>query len=97
MSWSQRFDEPIVLPDGRKLSTLREAIAYLGKTIPEADHDMRQVQAAAHCLTEAAEHGGPVLFARMGVLRALHRHHQREFNSNRKDPKWGKRKLKREK
>jgi hypothetical protein len=35
------------------LATLREAIAHLGKIIPE--HDMKEVQAAAHCLTQAAE------------------------------------------
>jgi hypothetical protein len=74
MSWCLRFDEPMILPDGKKLSTLREAIAYLGQTVPEADHDMKQVQAAAHCLTQAAEHGGPVLFARIGVLQAIYRH-----------------------
>ena len=28
MSWSLRFDEPIVLPDGAKLATLREAVAH---------------------------------------------------------------------
>ena len=40
------------------LATLREAIAHLGKIIPESEHDMKEVQAAAHCLTQAAEHGG---------------------------------------
>jgi hypothetical protein len=41
MSWGLRFDEPIVLPDGKKLSTLREAIAYLSKVVPASDHDFR--------------------------------------------------------
>jgi hypothetical protein len=27
MSWSRRFDEPIILPDGKKLLTLKDAIA----------------------------------------------------------------------
>lgn len=27
--WSRRFDDPIALPDGTELATLREAIAYL--------------------------------------------------------------------
>jgi len=43
VSWSQRFDEPIVLPDGAKLATLREAVAHLGKVIPKSDHDMPSV------------------------------------------------------
>jgi hypothetical protein len=32
---------------------------------------MKEVQAAAHCLTQAAEHGGPVAF---GVMPAINRH-----------------------
>jgi hypothetical protein len=47
MSWSNRFDEPIELPDGRKLRTLKEAIAWLAKEIPKAEHTMPKVQAAA--------------------------------------------------
>ena len=42
--------------------------------------------------------GGPVrpclMHAHIGVLRALNRHHVREFNPDRKDHPWGKRKLK---
>jgi hypothetical protein len=34
--------------------------------------------------------------ARIGMLRALNRHVQREINSSRKDTHWGKRKLKRD-
>jgi hypothetical protein len=39
---------------------------------------------------------GPTIFARIGVMRALNRHVERVFNPNRKDPRWGRRKLKRE-
>ena len=81
MSWSLRFAEPIVLPDGGKLTTLREAVAHLGKAIPESDHEMPPVLTAAELLTLAAEHGGPIEF---GV-----------FNSDRKDTHWGRHKLKR--
>jgi hypothetical protein len=35
--WSRRFDDPIVLPDGAKLTTLREAVAYLARTVPKAE------------------------------------------------------------
>jgi hypothetical protein len=41
---------------------LREAIAYLGKIIPKAEHDMPEVQTAADRLTKAADHDGPVEF-----------------------------------
>jgi len=43
-----------------------------------------------------AESGGPTMFARIGVMRALNRHAERVFNSNRKDPHWGRRKLARD-
>ena len=43
-----------------------------------------------------AESGGPVMFARIGVLRALNRNVERVFNTNGKEPHWGKRKLKRD-
>jgi hypothetical protein len=71
VSWSLRFAEPIVLPDGGELTTLREAIAHLGKIIPKSEHDMPGVQTAAHLLTNAAEHGGPIEFARIASLRAI--------------------------
>ena len=29
------------------------------------------------------------MFARIGVMRALNRHHVREFNPARKEPHWG--------
>jgi hypothetical protein len=94
VSWSRRFEEPILLPDGRKLRTLREAINWLAKEVPKSEHKMEKVQNAAHLVTRAAEHGGPMIFAQMGMLQAIHRHHKRVFNPDRKDPHWGRRKLK---
>jgi hypothetical protein len=93
--WKRRFDEPIKLPGGGKLFTLRHAIAWLAKEIPQSEHGMKEVQTAARCITEAAENDGPMIFARIGVMRALNRHVVREFNPDRKDTHWGKRKLKR--
>jgi hypothetical protein len=40
--------------------------------------------------------GGPTMFARIGVMRALNRVEVREFNTSRKDSHWGRRKLKRD-
>ena len=56
--WSRKFDEPIILPNGKKLRTLKEAIAWLAKGVPKSEHGMKQVQAAAHCVTQAAENNG---------------------------------------
>jgi hypothetical protein len=43
-----------------------------------------------------ATHGGPTMFARIGVMRALNRGVERVFDPSRKDTNWGKRKLKRD-
>jgi hypothetical protein len=96
VSWSRRFEEPIELLDGRELKTLAEAMAWLAKEIPKSEHKMDKVQAAAHCVTQAAEHGGPMIFAQMGMLQAVHRHHKRVFNPDRNNTHWEKRKLKRD-
>src|SRR5258708_23574192 len=52
---------------------------------------MEKVQTAGYCVTRAAEHGSPMSFAQMGMLQALNRRRQRVFNSDRKDPHWGRR------
>jgi hypothetical protein len=84
------------LPGGGKLVTLRDAIAWLATEIPQSEHLMKEVQAAAHCVTEAAENGGPMMFARMGMMKAINRHKPEEFDPKRKSPHWEKQKLKRE-
>jgi len=40
--------------------------------------------------------GGPTMFARIGMLRAINRRVERVFNPDRKDHRWGKRKLARD-
>jgi hypothetical protein len=39
---------------------------------------------------------GPVMMARIGVMRALNRNIVRTFNPDRQDPHWGRHKLKRD-
>jgi hypothetical protein len=90
-----RFTEPIELPGG-KLAALREAIVQLVKAIPTSERTMPEVLRAAEFLTKAAEHGGPVEFARIATLQAIYRHVERVFDPSRKDTHWGKRKLKRD-
>jgi hypothetical protein len=96
VSWDQRFLDPIMLP-GRKqpLVTLRDAAQYITK-LPKAEHDADEWQAAMEALLLVAEQGGPPMFARIGIMRALNRHVERVFNPSRKDHHWGKRKLKRD-
>ena len=95
MSWSDEFEDPIELPGGRKLLTLRDAATYIMK-LSKAEHTAAEWQAAMEALILVAENGGPTMLPRIGVLKALNRHRVREFNSNRKDMHWGKRKLKRD-
>ena len=96
--WDQRFDEPIIAPDGTTLRTLRDAIQYLAKTVPAKERDMPQVANAAEMTTRAAEGSDAWLFmANIAVNQAaLHLHEQRVFDPDRKDHHWAKRKLKRD-
>jgi hypothetical protein len=49
LSWHQSFFDPIELPDGRKLITLRDAALYITK-LPKAEHDAEEWQAAMQAL-----------------------------------------------
>jgi hypothetical protein len=93
--WKRRFDEPIALPDGRQLLTLHDAATYV-TGLPKKEAALPEWQAAIEALMLVADLGGPTMFARVGVMRALNRHHVREFNPSRKEPHWGRPKLKRD-
>ena len=56
--------------------------------LPKAEHEAPEWQAAMEALILVAEHDGPTMFARIGVMRALNRHHVREFNTDRKPHHW---------
>jgi hypothetical protein len=75
--------------------TLRDAAAYIMK-LPKAEQHLEEWQAATEALMMAAEDRGPLMHARIGMLRALNRNVERVFNPDRKDPQWGKRKLARD-
>ena len=96
MSWDSRFAQPIELPGGVKLASLREAILHLVNTVPSFERSSPVVLTAAEMITSAAERGGPIEFARIATLRAVNRHAVREFDPTRKEAHWGRRKLKRE-
>ena len=73
------IEDPIPLPDGRRLVTLRDAASYIMK-LPKPDHSAPEWQAAMEALILVAESGGPTMLARIGVIRALNRHVERVFN-----------------
>jgi hypothetical protein len=93
--WTRRFDDPIDLPGGRQLVTLEDAGNYI-TGLPKAEHSAPEWQAAMRALMLVATRDGPTMLAQIGVMRALHRNEARVFNPDRKDPHWGKRKLKRD-
>ena len=75
--------------------TLREAADYVMK-LPKAEQDLEEWEAAVEALIIAAEDRGPLMHARIGVLRALNRNVERVLSQSRKDTHWGKRKLARD-
>jgi hypothetical protein len=93
--WRREFDQPILLSDGRKLVILRDAAVYI-TAHPRKEADATEWQAAIEALMLVVELGGPTMMARIGIMRALNRHHVREFNPSRKEHHWGRRKLKRD-
>jgi hypothetical protein len=56
--WSRKFDEPVTLPRGRQLVTLRDAGSYIAK-LPEAEHTAPEWQAAMEALILVATLGVP--------------------------------------
>ena len=93
--WSRKFEDAILLPDGRELITLKHAADYIMK-LPKAEQKHEKWQVAVECLIMAAEGRGPLMHARIGVMQALNRDKQRVFKSEEKTTYWGKRKLARD-
>ena len=62
--WRRAFDDPIPLPGGGELRTLRDAANYITK-LPKAEHDAPEWQAAIEALMLVADRGGPTMFARI--------------------------------
>jgi hypothetical protein len=90
--WQREFDDPIPLPNGKPLVTLRDAADYI-TSLPKKESGLPEWQAAIEALMLVAR-SGPTMMARIGVMKALNRHVERVFNPDRKDTHWGKRKLK---
>jgi hypothetical protein len=90
--WHRLFEDPIPLPRGRQLVTLEDAGKFITK-LPKAEHEAPEWLAAMEALIMVATSGGPTMFARIGIMRALNRHVERVFNPDRKDHHWGRRKL----
>jgi hypothetical protein len=93
--WQRKFEDPIALSDGQTLLTLRDAATCI-TALPKKKAALPEWQAAIEALMLVVERNGPTMLARIGFMRALNRGYVREFNPDRKDTHWGKRKLKRD-
>ncbi len=78
--WQREFDDPILLPDGRTLTTLADAGHFIAG-LSAALQRWPEWQAAAEALLLVAERGGPTMLAHIGVMRAI--------NAGKPDPKLG--------
>ncbi len=54
MSWDQRFDRPVVLPDGKTLRTLEDARLHI-LSLPKSEHEAIAWQVAIEALVVAAD------------------------------------------
>jgi hypothetical protein len=71
MPWSTPFDDPILLPGGGRLATLQHAADFVMK-LPKDVQQQSRWQTAVENLINAAEIGGGwLMFARIGMMRAL--------------------------
>jgi hypothetical protein len=93
--WSKPFEDAILLPDGRKLLTLKNAADYIMK-LPKAEQKHEKWQTAVEVLIMAAEGRGELMHARIGVMQALNRNVERVYKTGEKTTHWGKRKLARD-
>jgi hypothetical protein len=69
--WYRQFPVPLPVPDGEPLVTLRDAGDYVTR-LPKNEHDSAAWQTAMHGLNQAAEHDGPIEFARLRIMQALY-------------------------
>ncbi len=81
--WQREFEDPIPLPGGRKLITLRDAADYI-TSLPKTESDLPEWQTAIEVLMLVARRG-PTMMTRIGVMKALNRHVERVFDAERKD------------
>ena len=71
MPWSTPFDEPIALRGGRQLKTLQQAADYVMKLPDDVQRQARWQTAVENLINAAETGGGWLMFARIGMLRAL--------------------------
>ena len=77
--WKREFNDPIPLPRGRQLITLEDAGNYISQ-LRKAVHEAPEWQAATEALLLVVTLGGPTMFARIGMMKALNPNVDRTFD-----------------
>jgi hypothetical protein len=95
MSWDRPFAQPVPFPKGPPAQTLRDAADYI-KNLPQPERECQEWRLAIQMLIDAAEDRGPMLFARMGIVRALEANIERTLDPEHHDPHQGKLKTERD-
>jgi hypothetical protein len=72
LSWEQPFFDPIVLPDGQELRTLRERPATTSRSFPRPQ-GRPEWQAAARAVLLVVECNGDTMLARIGYYACAER------------------------
>jgi hypothetical protein len=86
VSWDQRLDRPVVLPDGKTLRTLEDARRYI-ITLPKSEHETTAWQVAIKALLIAAEKRDPVM---QPAADEVHVHHAKiKISEGQKPPREG--------
>jgi hypothetical protein len=70
MSWEQLFFDPIELPDGRVLRSLRDAGEFI-QPLPPAVQDQPEWRTATEALLLVVECNGDPMLAHIGIIQAL--------------------------
>ena len=71
MPWSTPFDDPIPLPRGKSLRTLQQAADYIMQLTEAAQRETHWQVAIENLINAAETGGGWLMFARIGMMRAL--------------------------
>jgi hypothetical protein len=81
--WHRTFDDPIPLPGGGELRTLRDAGNYIAK-LSKREHDTFAWRAAIEALMLVAEHGDDTMLPRIAMVRLAERGEASQHQRRRK-------------
>jgi hypothetical protein len=70
MSWDQLFFDPIEMPDGRALRSLRDAGEFI-QSLPKATQDRPEWQIAVRALLLVVERNGDPMLGHIRIMRVL--------------------------